>query len=201
MPSEHIIKTNDKLLFSKNILKNVNNNKNEINIKSNNIPFLYKIYKTLPARITVNHMLIYNKTLTSNLKDKIYSKMKELFESNTKIFKEYFGKRSKNNISKITHSSEIIYTLNENENCNIILTGDNHGSFHSFFRIILRLYIKGIIGEDYFLHLLTIQTPIFIKIKYIFIQYMSYIFFYVISFYCIIFFYHMNLLIFYNKKL
>ena len=51
------------------------------------------------------------------------------------------------------------------------------------------------------LHLLTIQTPIFIKIKYIFIQYMSYIFFYVISFYCIIFFYHMNLLIFYNKKL
>jgi hypothetical protein len=51
------------------------------------------------------------------------------------------------------------------------------------------------------LHLLTIQTPIFIKIRYIFIQNMSYIFFYVISFYCIIFFYHMNLLIFYNKKL
>jgi hypothetical protein len=80
--------------------------------------------------------------------------MKQLFNDNTLILKEYFNKYSINkNIkdSNIVENSEIIYTLNENEDCNIILMGDNHGSFHSFFRIILRLYIKGIIKTNYIL--------------------------------------------------
>ena len=154
--SKNIIKTNNRLLFSKNILKNINNNNNEINIKlyNKNIPFLYKIYKTLPARLTINKILNYNTTLTSELRTTIYSKMKTLFDDNTLIFKNYFNNKKRTFIFnslrwKINESSEIIYTLNENEDCNIILTGDNHGSFHSFFRIILRLYIKGIIKKDY----------------------------------------------------
>ena len=55
--SQSLLKTTNKyFVFSKNIIKNTNSN-NQINIKNNNIPFLYKIYKTLPARATINNII------------------------------------------------------------------------------------------------------------------------------------------------
>ena len=147
-----IFKANNEFQFSRNILKNYRNGSPETEIKNSldNIPFLYKIYKTLPARLTSNKILTYNLTLTSELKSTIYDKMKDLFDENLKILQQYyknFIQDIENKEKNINEKSEIIYVLNEK--CNIILIGDNHGSFHSFFRIILRLYKKGIITESY----------------------------------------------------
>jgi hypothetical protein len=170
------------MLYSKNIIKDKNNKNTEINTlyNNNNIPFLYKIYKTLSARttITIKKLLTEHKLFLNELKNNIYSKISELFRYNTHILSEYTIKYSLNKISEkylkenvlpnlnsynverdsasremIVHRrryySEIIYNIYEEDSSKIIVIGDNHGSFHSFFRIILRLYIKGIINKQY----------------------------------------------------
>ena len=136
--------SNNSQFFSKNIIINTQNKYKEINKSNNNIPFLYKIYKTLPARITIPKLFNVYKPFTEELKENIYKKIESLFKDNTEIFKSYVGKDVREN------NSEIIYKINEkNPDSKIILIGDNHGSFHSFFRIILRLYVKGIITRGY----------------------------------------------------
>jgi hypothetical protein len=148
------INSNKDKLFSKNIIKNKNKNNNEeINIRLNNLPFLYKIYKTLPARITAQKILNTNISLTQELKNNIYNKLIKLIQDNTNIFKSYLKKysayKSDNDCNNLYNDSEIIYDIYEDDKSKIILIGDNHGSFHSFFRIILRLYINGIISSNY----------------------------------------------------
>jgi hypothetical protein len=140
--------SNSSKFFSRNIIIDTKNKKKEINesnnLRKNNIPFLYKIYKTLPARITIQKLFNQYYSITEELKENIYKKIESLFKDNTEIFKSYVGKDVQEN------DSEIIYKINEqNPNSKIILIGDNHGSFHSFFRIILRLYVKGIITRGY----------------------------------------------------
>ena len=135
------IKSNKSKLFSKNIIINSKTNNISKTISNNNIPFLYRIYKTLPARLTIDKIL--NVPMYGDLKENIYKKIGELFEKNTDILKNFVKK------NVIENNSEIIYKLNASAENKIILIGDNHGSFHSFFRIILRLYIKGIITRGY----------------------------------------------------
>ena len=146
--------SNKSLLFSKDIIKNKNSN-NKISNKdlNNNLPFLYKLYTSLPARIYTDYILDIskNKGFKNKLND-IYVKLNKLIKDNTIILKNYLKKNSAykddKNISELKNKSEIIYNLFENEK-KIIIIGDNHGSFHSFFRIILRLYIKKIIRPGY----------------------------------------------------
>ena len=148
--------SNKTKLFSKNIIKNKedsnNENKSKLNLK-NNLPFLYEIYRSLPARINIFEILNLNIDIKKELKDNIYNKLKDLIEQNTNIFKNYLIKNSAyktdNQLESLKNNSEIIYNLYENDESNIIVMGDNHGSFHSFFRIILRLYLKGIITSNY----------------------------------------------------
>ena len=148
--------SNETKLFSKNIIKNKedsnNQNKSKLNLK-NNLPFLYKIYKSLPARISIFNILNININIKKEFKDNIYNKLEDLIKQNTNIFKNYLIKNSAyktdNQLESLKNDSEIIYNLYENDESNIIVMGDNHGSFHSFFRIILRLYLKGIITSKY----------------------------------------------------
>jgi hypothetical protein len=115
-----------------------------------------------------------------------------IFEKNKILYK---------NISYIIQKVKIQSKLYKNK----IIKNNNNEDLKKFIKKLYYIYNSnlGIESKDYksYLHLLTFQMPIFIKTKYIFIQYTSYIFSYMFSFYCIIFFYHMNLLIFYNKKL
>ena len=123
--------------------------------------------------------------------------------------------KGRKNEKDIEHYIEVIYKVlrsgSQSKNINSplhyttyhknFIKWNNNDLFQNVFYIIIKLLkYENILNND-FLQLLTFQMPIFIKTKYIFIQYTSYIFYYMFSFYCIIFFYHMNLLIFYNKKL
>ena len=129
---------------------NLHKKKNkELEINFNNIPFLYKIYKTFPARIKIEKLFSNNFIIKRNdFNENIYKKIPQLINHNSIIFHKYFINNTDNYKIK-NNDCEIIYNLYENENSNIIITGDNHGGFHSFFRIILRLYIQGIITSGY----------------------------------------------------
>ena len=112
-------------------------------------------------------------------KSTIYNKINDLIEKNSNILINYYNTELKHNklyfknlivsggfinfhwcktkkstkpeinsLPKVpSDESEIIYKIDYNGK--IIVIGDNHGSFHSFFRIILRLYLKGIITNNY----------------------------------------------------
>ena len=129
---------------------NLHKKKNkELEINFNNIPFLYKIYKTFPARIKIERIFSNNFIIKKeDFNENIYKKIPQLIKDNSIIFHKYFINNT-NNYKIKNNDCEIIYNLYENDDSNIIITGDNHGSFHSFFRIILRLYIQGIITSGY----------------------------------------------------
>jgi hypothetical protein len=150
VPRELEKKSNRNKIYSKNIIRNKKRNEKNIELNNyNNMPFLYKIYKTLPARISVKNFPSTNKELKNN----IYDKLKKLIVTNTTIFRSYLQKNSDHKTNKMCNKlkfdSELIYNLDESDESKIIIMGDNHGSFHSFFRVILRLYITGIINKNY----------------------------------------------------
>ena len=142
--------TNITKIFSQNIIKNKNKyNDKEIKININDISFLYKIYKNYSAR---------NKSMkissNSKVKSTIYDNIDSLLNKNIKILTDFYefnnftiNLQNKNKNDFLSDTSEIIYNLEDNNK--IIVFGDNHGSFHSFFRIILRFYIQGIINKNY----------------------------------------------------
>ena len=149
------IKINKVKIFSKDIIKNYKKNTKEIysgirkleynkelNININDIKLFSKIYKTFPARITLTEILPISSFL-----NEIYYKVSDLVLENAYILNDYFTSNTTYEIKN--NNSEIIYNLQEDDNSNIIVIGDNHSSFHSFFRIILRLYMQGIITDGY----------------------------------------------------
>ena len=137
-------KSNNEYLFSKNIIKSTNKD-NEIKVEDyNNIPFLYQIYKKFIVRQEINKIPI-----NQEIKLQVYNKIESLIKYNKEIFENYFIKNFESSKLNPSNESELIYNIYEKDDSKIIITGDNHGSFHSFFRIILRLYIKGIITKDY----------------------------------------------------
>ena len=142
--------TKSKNTNSKRSKDNINLHKNkELEINFNNIPFLYKIYKTFPARISLEKIFSSNFNIKKeDFHENIYKKIPQLIKDNSIIFHKYFIDNT-NNYEIKNNDCEIIYNLYENDDSNIIIIGDNHGSFHSFFRIILRLYIQGIITSGY----------------------------------------------------
>lgn len=142
-----------KLLFSNNIIKNTkNNNSTIISLlqKKNymHLLLLYKVYYTYSARIPLTK---FDDNLYRELKEYIYIDLPYLLYSSKNILKEYYIKRNLN-IQNLQNDDEIIIKINAENNSKIILMGDQHGSFHSFFRIIIRLIVKGILDENYKLH-------------------------------------------------
>lgn len=90
--------SNRSFLFSKDIIKNKNKNSNNKILNkdlNNNLPFLYKLYTSLPARINTAYILniIKNKGFKSKLND-IYFKLNKLIEDNTTILKNYLKRNS-----------------------------------------------------------------------------------------------------------
>jgi hypothetical protein len=144
------ITSNQKKIFSQNIIKNKNSNKNkELNMNINDISFLYRIYKEYAIRNT--SMSICN---NKSVKKQIYDNIHLLLNENIKILTDFYelnnfkiNLKNKEKSNFLSNTSEIIYNLKDDGK--IIIFGDNHGSFHSFFRIIVRFYITGIISNNY----------------------------------------------------
>ena len=144
------INSNNSKIFSQNIIKNKNSDNNEeLNMNINDISFLYKIYKNYSAR-NKNMEISKNKTVKST----IYNNINSLLNKNIKILTKFYkfnnfiiNLKNQSDENFLGDTSEIIYNLKDNGK--IIVFGDNHGSFHSFFRIILRFYIQGIISKNY----------------------------------------------------
>jgi hypothetical protein len=94
---------------------------------------------------------INTNTLFPQLKTQIYAQFNALLDTSTQIMQNYYNIK-KFNYNKIQDDDdEIIIKLNEVNNSKIIIMGDQHGSFHSFFRLISRLIIEGIMDNNYVL--------------------------------------------------
>jgi hypothetical protein len=150
--------------ISKQISKPISNPKSiKIYNNGSNLEKLYQeIYLKLPTRMNLNS---FEKTesLSKIYKDfeinlhEVYEKLKNYYEklNLNKIFinkeKNYEKKYPRYYYPSFDYlyHSEIIYKINTSINEKIIVIGDLHGSFHSFFRIFTRLFFQGIIKNDY----------------------------------------------------
>lgn len=144
------IKNAEKFLFTKNIIENINENENNISkfFKNHELLLLYEEYYTYNARKNIsNFKNKKNSNLYKRLKDNIYNKFDELLDESKDIMLKYLKKNY--NSTNIKNDDDIIIKLKESNDSKIILMGDQHGSFHSFFRLIIRLISTGIMDENY----------------------------------------------------
>ena len=151
----------DKVFFSKDVIKN----KKNVNLKS---PITYylieqltidKNYKVIIQQLYNDIYLTYSikHSFTKNIKNykmpDLISIVNDLIIENIQILKNYLKKYT----SLVNKLATIDLAKNNNINrCNIfniesnhkvIIIGDTHGSFHTFFRIFLRLRKQNIINE------------------------------------------------------
>jgi hypothetical protein len=148
--------SNNNLLYTKNIIEDIKE-KTDKNISQNilkndnEILLLYEEYYTLSARLTSSENFTNNTSknnLFTRLKTNIYNNIISLLTESKEIMINYIKKNS-NIIDKITDYNNIVLRLKEKKTSKIIVMGDQHGSFHSFFRIIIRLKIMNIIDNNY----------------------------------------------------
>ena len=148
-------KYQENFIFSKDIIKSKEKNNEEINLKEHYLK-LYEFYKIFTARNNINNII--NLSKEKKIIKNFYNEFKNFHKNNNNtttlitknmlIFYEYLKKYCTSN-KKFHNDTEIIYYIKEEKDTNIIVIGDNHGSFHSFFRIFLRLYYQGIIDDDF----------------------------------------------------
>jgi hypothetical protein len=134
-------------IFTKDILEDSENNENNIILQKiinedSNLKELYNRYLIYSTRIPIE---IFN----NNYKNSNIAKLNnKLINDAKQILSDYLTNKSSNLIYP-NINSEIIYRLNEDNNSKIIVIGDNHGGLHSFFRIIIRFIILGIIDKNF----------------------------------------------------
>jgi hypothetical protein len=162
------ININKTKFFSQNIIETKNKNKNDKNeslkefLNKQNLKKLYNIYLLYSTRIQIkNFISIPNNNLYKSFSNSLLNKsikiMKDYFNNifnklpdvKKSLFGTFFGKKQSVKLIIPFHNSEIIYRINADDDEKIIIMGDNHGSFHSFLRIFIRLYIKGVIDCNY----------------------------------------------------
>ena len=146
-----------KILFCRDLIKVTNNNNNQ-NIKLPKILSNLKIYQEIFIQLYEIYLLFPSKTNKLNTFNKfnynqITSVFNKLLLENTSLLKNYYN--DKKIITKIGYETyyssenklaDIIFKIDTNKK--IILIGDTHGSFHSFFRIFLRLLKSGLIDNN-----------------------------------------------------
>jgi hypothetical protein len=126
----------------------------------NKLLLLYEEYYTYSARKNIDTFISKKpNNLYSRLKSNIYNEFPKLLLDSTQIMIKYLNNKieitgpTRKIFNNLNDDDEIIIKINyNNDNAKIIVMGDQHGSFHSFFRIIIRLMLDGIISENYKLH-------------------------------------------------
>jgi hypothetical protein len=107
-------------------------------LQSNELLKRFKlIYEQLPARATLD-----------DIKEPLLSEMKKSCSETTAIYVEIaklYDKTYKNELSRMKENSYILH-LEHNNTDRIVVLGDIHGSFHTFFRILVRLHLMNILN-------------------------------------------------------
>ena len=116
---------------------------------SGELLLLYEEYYTYLGRQKLtNFKNLTNNNLYSRLKEKIYNNLPKLLLDSIQIMESYLRNNFIKNIDN-THNTkkqifeslhyddEIIIKINASDNSKIIVMGDQHGSFHSFFELLL----------------------------------------------------------------
>ena len=152
----------DKVFFSKDVIKNKKNANlsNPITyylIEQLNITINEKNYKAIIQQLYNDIYLTYSIKHNFSRNSKNYkmpdliSIVNDLIIENIKILEDYLNK-----YNSLEKKLATIYEMNINR-CNIfniesnhkvIIIGDTHGSFHTFFRIFLRLRKENILNEN-----------------------------------------------------
>lgn len=123
-----------------------NNSLNEL-FSKNNLSKLYNtIYLGHPTRIDIDQFK--KPSNNPNIYDfsTFYKLIQECIIKYTNYYTTLNPSIPSNNLK---FNSEIIYRIKTKPEEKIIVIGDIHGSFHSFFRIFIRLYFEGIITNEY----------------------------------------------------
>jgi hypothetical protein len=125
----------------------------ERNISTYDIDNLYENYKNFFVKYSTEEIL--NEDSINNIFENIddaYLNQKNLFKNNL-IMSEYIKKTENSTFSELINNNindSILLKINLNKSDKIILIGDIHGSFHTFFRILCRLHRYDILNlEDF----------------------------------------------------
>jgi hypothetical protein len=122
---------------------------------------LYQNYKNFFVKYSTEEILNNNsiKSIFDNI-DGAYLNQKNLLQENLlqenllqENLSEYIKENEEENIDKLIQinlNSSILLKINLNETDKIILIGDIHGSFHTFFRILCRLHRYDILNLENF---------------------------------------------------
>ena len=123
---------------------------------------LYNNYKEFFAKYEVQDVLNQRsiRKINENLDNAIINQLKQitnLINKNSKgndLFKKYIELSEINTdiniLIKHNKSDSLLFNLDINKDTKIILFGDFHGSFHTFFRLLCRLHKYNIINLDTF---------------------------------------------------
>lgn len=102
-----------------------------------------------------------NVKIDNTLEDTLYNKknLEELIDININLILEYFRENSPKTTQEIVqkdindnmsiHDAAFVYNINVHSSEKIIVFGDLHGSFHTFYRHILRLQKSKVLDEAY----------------------------------------------------
>ena len=93
----------------------------------------------IKAKYRIDKVSDEMKQMHHNKRNKYFS----LLKSSIKIFIDNY--KIKQYLNKINHDCGFIYKLSLDSNSNVIIIGDIHGSYHTFFRHMVRLERKGIL--------------------------------------------------------
>lgn len=125
----------------------------ERNISTYDIDNLYENYKNFFVKYSTEEIL--NKESINNIFENIddaYLNQKNLFNNNL-IMSEYIKQTENCDFDQLKNNNindSILLKINLNKSDKIILIGDIHGSFHTFFRILCRLHRYDILNlEDF----------------------------------------------------
>lgn len=156
-PFGNNFKIDEKSFFSKNIIKGTTEEKDSSSmedlLKKSNLKKLYEnFYLGYSTRMNIKNFEIYKyNSLNNNTKSS--GSYNKIIMDATKKFEEYLIKIRESTYKFVkeglSNDCELIYKIKAEDNEKIIILGDNHGSFHSVFRIFIRLYFMGIIQSDY----------------------------------------------------
>lgn len=125
----------------------------ERNISSYDIDNLYENYKNFFVKYSTEEILNTESILNifENI-DNAFINQKKLFTNNL-IMSDYIQKTEKCTFDELINNNindSILLKINLNKSDRIILIGDIHGSFHTFFRILCRLHRYDILNiEDF----------------------------------------------------